>query len=327
MQEFRNESLIPDVIEGADALIPHSFPSLSRPPISEEVQHHYNSILQQTVMALDNLMVYLAGRPRDGSFVNQLRDYVRRLLGVKMAISPEEQFQHLYAFRKWLLWIPLASMRSPEKDYTTLLVLAYLYAIALQMDALYPNVAPVFCSAMAERPLKEIFREFDKLQMQQESYGGQHLEMQLDLLSFPRRIATDYFVQKQQAAGLGIQMGQHPQQNFEGYRHDLATNMGVPMIGVHGSPAFGLGQRHRKMSAVSTSSSKGSPLPEVPILPSNPPHMNTGSNTGFRQISTTMSQIPLGSEPAEDLESFGQAGLQYSSGFVSPSSWARTCST
>ena len=331
MREFRNESLIPDVIDEADAMIPRSFPQLSRHTVTDDHQQYYVRVLQQTVMALDTLMLYLAGRPRDSHFVDQLRDYIRRLLGVTMAHTPEEQFQHLYAFRKWLLWVPLGSMRSSEKDYTTLVILAYLYSIALQMDALYPNVAPVFCSSMAERPLKQIFREFEKLEIQQQSYGGQQLEVQLELLSFPRQVANNYFAQRQQAAGLGIQMPQPSQHSFEGYRQDLASNMGIPLMSGHDSPGFqSFDQLRRRMSQASVSSSKESPLPEGPkVLHSEPlpAAIERTPQVGYRHVSTGMSHMPLAPEALQDLGVFGQENLQYTSGFVASPSKVTTCST
>ena len=325
MQAFREESSIPEVVNDLDKSIPQSFPNLSRPSLSDDFQQHYTQVLHQTTVTLDNLMRYLAGRPQESNFVDQLRDYMRRLIGVRVAYSPEEQFQHLYAFRKWLAWTPSSWMHASSRDHTTLVVLAYLYTIALQMDAIFPNVGPVFVACKAERPLQEIFHEFDKLQMQQ-TYGDQQLEAQLQLLLYPRQIAAEYFSQKRetrQGATMGVPIQGPSQFSFEGYRQDLAIHMGVPSIPPpQESPGFGFDPRSRRPSHFSSPPSRTSPLPEAPVLRSNSSTIGreqSAEASGY-QAYTGTSGSSLTTEPLDDVASYGPADVTYNSGFVLPPS-------
>lgn len=296
MLDTRQDSTLTHIIDQEDANIPLEFPTAQRNPITDEFYSHYVTTLQQCLTACDSFIPYLAGRGQDVRFIEQLKDYGRRLLGVRPAFSPEEQFNHLYALRKWLFYVPVVSLRNPGKDFVTLIVLAYYYAVALQMETLFPNVARPFCSGMSETPLLEIVAVMDR--QLAINPNDDSLQMQATLLAFPRQALTAYHARKLERRDSELTQAS---QSFDGFREQLFT------IESHGissqrSPGFtpSLGGKARGVSR--TSSTSGSMYLEVPTLPSDPPQ--DYASMGF----------PLSMEP-EDL-AFEELGMDLPGGFV-----------
>ena len=134
------------------------------------------------------------------------------------AHRPQEQFNHLYAFRKCLFYVPVVSLRSPGKDVVTLIVIAYYYAVALEMETLFPNVARAFCAGMSETPLREILDVFD--QRLTHEPANESLQMQLTLLAFPKQAIAAYQGRKQEPPESQIPGAS---QDFEGFGERWST--------------------------------------------------------------------------------------------------------
>lgn len=305
MLEFRNESTVPNVIDQENAAIPPHFPDTSRPSVTEEFYKNYLSVLQQCMQSCDTLLPYLAGRGQDVRVIEQLKDYLRRLLGVKPAYSPQEQFNHLYALRKWLFYVPVVSLRSPNKDVVTLMVIAYYYAVALQMETLFPNVAQAFCSGMSETPLGEILGVLDR-QLARDPQD-ESLRMQSTLLVFPRQALAAYQARKQERRNSEMS-GSEP--SFDGFREQLAYSIEGAGIGAQRSPGFApMPPRPREVSR--TSSAGSTMYLEVPTVPSDPPH------PGQSEFGASSSSIglPWSVEP-EEMSYGGEMSTEMPGGFV-----------
>ena len=205
-------SSVPHIVDHEHATIPADFLTAQRSPITDDFCNYYVSVLQRCLTSCDRFLLYLDGRGQDIRLVEKLKDYVRRLLGAQPARQPEEQFNHLHALRKWLVYVPVLSLRSPGKDVVTLIVIAYFYAVALEMDTLFPDVARAFCSGMSEAPLREILDVFDQ-QLTHEP-ANESLQMQLTLLAFPQQAFAAYQGRKQEPPESQLP---EASQGFEGF--------------------------------------------------------------------------------------------------------------
>ena len=302
MLSFKDESSIPQLIGDQDSAIPRSFPNMARHAVTEDFYNQYVGALQQSIMALDNLLPSLAGRPRDSGFIDQLRDYVRRLLNVEPAGSAEEQFNHLYALRKWLFFVPSMSLRSTDKDYTTLIVISYFYAVALEMDCLFPDVAPIFCCSLVERPLYEVFGAFEKLEVSPQ-HNSQQLEHHMSLLAYPKQASAAHQARKQEARARQYSIQLSPP-SFRNYIYDLEHTIESPSVAGHHSPAFGPPQQKlRELSQASSSTSssryfRGSSVSGDATA--------TASGTALYQPQPVLPSLPLIAEPQEEGSGFDE---------------------
>lgn len=123
--------------------------------------------------------------------MTQLQDYLQRLLTIEPAFTPEEQFNLLYTFRKWLLWVPPLLMKKASRNQKTLLVVAYFYATALRLDPLFPEVGNDLVALPVLLPLGDLLQLFGALQ-QRPAYEFQSSHELTQLLAFPREAMTSY---------------------------------------------------------------------------------------------------------------------------------------
>ncbi len=270
MQPWKNESSLQNIILEQDFAITLTFPALIQSPPSRASHADYLGTLHQIFASLENLQPHLNGRVRESSYVEQLMDYIQRLLRVQPAQSPEEQFNHLYIFRKsFLFWTPTEMLKSTSRDYLSLVVIAYFYVTALQLQDLFPDVAPAFCSTMVLPPLNEIFVAFDALE-QKPAAPNQNLQELLSLLEYPKQVMVSY-----QSSTLGVsrQAAQVVQSDFGTVKSELSYSIEAFGRPPQPSPAFFVPPVMRRLSN-EMSSTRGSPFLDVARLSTE------GSSTG-----------------------------------------------
>lgn len=155
----------------------------------------YINTLTRIRATLDGMLPHFFSKKRESDWLMQLADYISRLLAVSPAETPQEQFNHLYAYRKWLLFLPpwlLKHCAGGEYNPLTLTLLAYFYSTAFELEPLYPAVAPEFTTSLCFRPLDEILHAFDVFAQQETATLPCDLSTALDLMRHPREVFATY---------------------------------------------------------------------------------------------------------------------------------------
>lgn len=276
MQNLPNESSVQSIVDQEAATIPQAFPESPRGSINEAYYAHYRAILSNCSAALDDLAGELEGRKHESRYIDQLRDYVHRLVGVRPAQTSEEQFNHLYTLRKWIFYVPAILLRNPNRDQLTLIVIAHFYAVALSMDDLFPSVAPVFLSSLAITPLKEIISALDAQAMSGHSTSW-------ELNSFPRAILCAHLSKEKNKRDRTP--GATTASTFEGFQQQLAYSL-EPGLSGHRSPAFG---QFPVSQTTPTYSSTSSGYLDVPIM----------TNSSSREYPYDAASLPAMSQSME----------------------------
>lgn len=275
MQAWTTELYFADIALEQERSIPQNFPGFATQLFSEDPLCNRSTTLHNIHDSIEALQSFLLLRDDEVTWVEQLKDYVQQLLGVRPANSPEEQFNHLYTFRKWLFWIPTALLKTDTRDYQTLLILAYYYSTALQLEPLYPNVAAAFCSSMVVKPLEEIFRSFCTLSAST-IIPNQHTTTLLQLIQQPKSIFAAY---KERRFHLDQSAGRIPPRIAPPSFANLAHTYDDYRFGSHSSPAFPPPLR-RQISEVS-SVGIGSPYLEIPSLSWGGEDSNSSTSGSF----------------------------------------------
>lgn len=293
MQMWKGESSLGDVMLEQERSIPMNFPGFIQPQFSAEPSQDRAVCLAQIYAHIDNLSTWLCLREEEATWVEQLKDYVQQLQGVRSANTPEEQFNHLYQFRKWLFTIPAVLLKSELRDYQSLIVVAYYYGAALQLEQLYPNVAASFCSTMVVKPLEEIIKSCATLQ-QPHMLQNQKIDVLLKLLAYPTGILTEYNTRKglnnsMSNPAMRIPISRMATPSFERVSADLARTFDdfYRFPSQHDSPAFPVALG-RQMSQVS-SLGLGTPYQEATGFSwedSGTGSISTASGTSFSGVGT-----------------------------------------
>jgi len=238
MQAWREESVFAEYLSQKSilALLPPSSESTFQ--VTAEARQDHLATLQRIQEALQRLQPYLAAYEHEGKWVEQLNGYIHRLKTSNPAQSPEEQFNQLYALRKWLFWVPVTLLSARKGDVWTLLVLAHYYGAALALEPLFPDIGASFLGTLALHPLEEILRIINTIQ----TTPNLSYQTAVLMMDFPRDAVSSFqsrieWKQQQQQDSIPS-VHQPPQYNLENLNVDLGNHFNEFGYNQSLSPAF-----------------------------------------------------------------------------------------
>lgn len=257
------------------------------------------TILQNNAIALQRLQLALIGNENELQWVNQLAGYNHHLQKLPTIQTAEEQFNCLYQLRKWLFWVPVALLQRQGGQGPAMLTLAHFYATALSFEALFPDLGPSFCSAIALRPLESIIGVTDAMQTEWRM-DASSTEIG-SVMQYPRETALSYRMRTMQ--------------NEQAYstHESPSMDMGPSIINYAStgnlSPAFAPSPLH--YSPVQTTSQSHAPFLEVPTS------FSYGTQGWNAMPSPGLPPFAYIKQEGEQLYDFGGVSLgDYHGGFV-----------
>jgi hypothetical protein len=251
-------------------------------PMSQDARREHLNALTDIHASLQRLQPYLSQNDQETKWVEQLKGYLDRLRSSGPAQTPEEQFNQLYALRKWLFWVPISLLAAKRGDINVLVVLAHFYATALALEPMFPDVASVFVADLSLRPLEDILRV---VQAYQDPRFDSRMQTMSYLVQFPIDIVSSYRTRRQWARQQMTNMSpiQQPSYALESINLDLENQITQYSYGQSLSPAFAPSPLTFLPSGMS--STPTSPYLEVP-------------RTAVDVYGTTSYTTPLGSPAA-----------------------------
>ena len=305
MQSWRHESLFAEFIAEED-LVAASIRTPRRP--SSAKPNERAAILQSAIQSLQRLQLTLVGHEHESSWVGQILAYLYRLQTSAPAQTPEEQFSHLYMLRKWLFWVPVSLLQRPEGKGPAMLTLSHLYATALSLEPLFPDLGSSFCAALALPPLEAIINLTSAMQSEQ---GADPASMEIgSMMQYPQQTALSY---RQKAMHAQTPMSQQENPMFA-INPDTLSYTTIGNL----SPAFAPSTPAHYSSQ--TNSAAQSPFLEVPI-PTHPGFGYGTSSWGAMPSPGFPPQVYTTQE--EQMYGYGMSAMSlgaFRSGFVSPAS-------
>lgn len=249
MRPWAHESELARYLDGQRAIARARTPStptfanaqLSLP--NEDLQR-----VDQITTALHNLKLRLSNSEQLAEHVGKLLDYLRDLQAKLPLQAPERAFAQLQTLRDLIFWLPPAILPTGESDLAAFTLLSHLYASALALEPLFPEIGGAYLGSMVVYPLDrihEILRARNSSQPQDST-----TQVALSLVDIPMQVAAAYRNRKRQ--------NEHP---IEVYRHS-------PHASPYAAPNMQLGPT-QESSAVHHYGH--SPL-------HSPPHMNMGGS-------------------------------------------------
>ncbi|KAH9872274.1 hypothetical protein IAQ61_005109 [Plenodomus lingam] len=196
MQPWRHESLFADYIADNTPMPNRSFMNPVSTPISQDARREQLNTLLEIHASLQRMQPYLNRNDQETKWVDQLKSYLDRLRASNQPQSPEEQFNQLYALRKWLFWVPISLLAAKCGDVNVLVVLAHFYATALALEPMFPDVASVFVADPSLRPLEEINQV---VQGFQDTRYDSRIQTMSYLIQFPMDMVSTYKTRREWA--------------------------------------------------------------------------------------------------------------------------------
>lgn len=311
MSSWRHESSF------ADYLAQDEVEAVRNSPRQPQTIQQRHVVLQTVINSLQQLRPYLAGSETELSWTAQLLDYVQRLQGSEPAKSTEEQFNHMYVLRKWLLWVPTVLLQGQRPQGPAMLAVAYFYATALELEPLFPEIGAE-CAVMAIKPLEKILQITNTMQM--EHGFNRNIQHIATLMEFPRQAAVSFRNRTTVWAQPQLSPQTTPTYQQRSYMDALQFDLENASYGMGNiSPAFAPSPLHFQPPQLPSSGSH-SPFLEVPS-------QRSSSYGGFGYNTSEWGAMPSPGFPptpynAQDEDVFGyDASLR--SGFVAgpPTVW------
>jgi hypothetical protein len=316
MQPWKHESLFADYITEHTPMPNRHFMNPINTPMSQDARREQLNALTDVHNSLQRLQPYLSQNDQEAKWVDQLRGYLDRLRSSPQPQTPEEQFNQLYALRKWLFWVPISLLAAKRGDVNVLVVLAHFYATALALEPMFPDVASVFVSDLSLRPLEDIIQV---VQAYQDPRFDARMQTMSYLVQFPVDVVSSYKTRREWARQqmTSISPIQQPAYALESINLDIENQIAQYSYGQSLSPAFAPSPLTFLPSGMS--STPTSPYLEVPRTNVDA----YGTTTYATPLGSPAAVVPPYSAPQEHAFTFGMPTGYPSgfSGFVAPPIW------
>ncbi|RMZ75991.1 hypothetical protein DV738_g5155, partial [Chaetothyriales sp. CBS 135597] len=146
--------------------------------------------VEEMMGELHNLKVRLANNEELAEHVGRLLEYLRQLQQSFPIPAPEQAFIRLQPLRELIFWLPPLILRAGEYDLGPFTVLAHLYATALILEPLFPEIGGAYFGEMCLAPLEKIH---DILRTRRNSQPqASDFQVALSLVEVPMQMATMY---------------------------------------------------------------------------------------------------------------------------------------
>lgn len=322
MQPWRHESLFADYIAEHTPMPTRHFMNPISTPMSQDARREHINTLADIHASLQRLQPYLSRNDQETKWVDQLKGYLDRLRASNQPQTPEEQFNQLYALRKWLFWVPISLLAAKRGDVNVLVVLAHFYAAALALEPMFPDVASVFVADLSLRPLEEIVQH---VQGYQDTRYDSRVQTMSYLVQFPIDMISSYKTRREWARQQMTEVSpvQQPAYALETINLDLENQIAQYSYGQSLSPAFApspLTFMPPGMSSTPTSPYLEVPRTNVDAYGSNSYASSSMSSSYTSPLGSPAAVLPPYSAPPEHAFNFGMP-TGYPGGFVATPIW------
>jgi hypothetical protein len=322
MQSWSGESALSASINQQIILSQHTFTNHSNFVGAEARQDHLNT-LARVQNILQRLHPYLSACEQESRWINQLSDYIQRLVNSESPPTSEDQFKQLYALRKWLFWVPVTLLSSRKGDIITLLVLSHFYAVALTLEPLFPHIGAPFLGSLALPPLEELIKVINTVQAS-DSFSSM-TQAAATMMEFPREALATYKSTQpwNQVQPTAVQVSQQPY-GLETLNVDLGAHIAEYGYNNSLSPAFAPSPlQHSPPTTLATGLSGTVPRSPFLEVPRSAGVEIFGYSSAGSTYSTPLAsphvQLPTFKQEEDSSFNFNTAPYGYPGGFVAPS--------
>ncbi|KIW99800.1 uncharacterized protein Z518_10728 [Rhinocladiella mackenziei CBS 650.93] len=152
--------------------------------------------VEQITTALHNLRLRLSNSEELADHTRRLADYVRELQRDLHIQAPDEAFTRLQHLRDLIFWLPPLILRAGESDLAPLTLLSHLYACALAIEPLFPEIGGAYLGSMAVLPLERVHDVLRTRRTTQPQDAG--VQVALSLIDVPMQIMNAYRLKQRQ---------------------------------------------------------------------------------------------------------------------------------
>ncbi|ETN41675.1 uncharacterized protein HMPREF1541_03611 [Cyphellophora europaea CBS 101466] len=180
--------------------------------------------VDEMITALHNLKLRLATNPEMAEHAGHVLDYLTELRQDFPIPSPERAFARLQPLRDLIFWLPPAVLRAGESDLPSLTLLSHLYATALTIEGVFPEIGGAYLGGMCLQPIERIHEILNSRRSQQPQDSS--CQVALQIVEYPMRVVAAYKTQ-QRKTSIGLE--QHASVPYRHSPHQSPSYMASHM--------------------------------------------------------------------------------------------------
>lgn len=197
------------------------------------------------IAALQTLQLRLSNSQELVEHATQLVEYLQELQQDMTPRNAEQAFVKLQVLKDWVFWLPPRILRRGESDLAPLVLLAHVYASALAVESVFPELGGPYLGSMSVYPLDNVRAMLEKRRKQQPQDAG--IQVALSLIEAPIQVLASYRLQHRHNS--------QGSQSMEPYRYS-------PSGSPYAAPSMSLSSATSDVSTAFTQS----PLPGPGVL-------------------------------------------------------------
>ena len=229
MRPWAHESDLARYIDSQRAIFSARTPSTPTMPNSQRrVAREDIGQIEQISTALHNLRLRLSNAEELADHAGRLIEYLQKLQADLPIPGPEQAFGRLQPLRDLIFWLPSLVLRAGESDLAALTLLAHLYASALAVEPLFPEIGGAYLGSMSIQPLDRIL---DILRTRRSTQPhDSSIQVALSLVDVPIQIITAYRIRQQRQSSQAMEAYGHSPQGspYTSPQMQLTSTSDVP---------------------------------------------------------------------------------------------------
>ncbi|KAK4947336.1 hypothetical protein LTR10_013704 [Elasticomyces elasticus] len=191
MRPWVHESELARYIQDQRALARTATPATPTLPYAQvNVPQEDLSRLDQITAALHNLQMRLSNSEELAEHARHLVEYLQHVQQDMQVRGPEHAFTRLQLLRDFIFWLPPLILRPGESDLAPLALLSHLYASAIVIEPLFPEIGGAYLGSMSVLPLECVHDVLRTRRTTQPQDSG--LQVAVSLTDVPAQILTSF---------------------------------------------------------------------------------------------------------------------------------------
>ncbi|KAK2678231.1 Zn(2)-C6 fungal-type DNA-binding domain superfamily [Fusarium oxysporum f. sp. vasinfectum] len=181
MDPWKHESQFGDFI-AESSTFPTAPPSPGKDHRPSQPRPEDLEAYQRTLEQIQKVEAHLKYHKEDTTQIQHLIGFLRGSRKISPTLSIAQQFERLQPLRKWLFWMPVGYLQNYHGSPNSLVIIAYLYTVALLMERLFPEIGAAYFGSLSISPVEEIARRLMSINV---SGVGSEMQTPLTLMEFP----------------------------------------------------------------------------------------------------------------------------------------------
>jgi hypothetical protein len=195
MDAWKHESQFGDFI-AESSTFPTAPPSPGPDHRASQPSEEDLAKFQRTLEQVQKVEAHLKHHKEETTQIQHLIGFLKGSRKISHTLPIGQQYERLQPLRTWLFWLPVGYLQNFHGRPNSLVVIVYLYTVALLMERLFPEIGAAYFGSLSITPIEEIARRLMSISVANDSSSASHTKGEmftpLSLMEFPINAVQEF---------------------------------------------------------------------------------------------------------------------------------------